>query len=203
VTDWIVQVIDELGAAGVALLMLLENVVPPIPSELIMPFAGFHAASQGSSFWLAVFAGSAGSLAGTGLWYLLARRAKEDRFRSFLERHGRWLAMHVDDLDRAKRWFEKHGTAAVFLCRLVPGLRTLISVPAGFCHMRLVPFFVYSAAGTFLWSLALAYLGQELGENYNEVSEYVGHVSNAVLGVLVAVYLWRVIRWTPASYRPQ
>jgi membrane protein DedA with SNARE-associated domain len=197
--DWITGFIDKFGAAGIALLMLLENVFPPIPSELIMPFAGFTAARQGSGFWTAVLAGSVGSLAGTSFWYWLANRVKEERFRNFLDRHGRWVAMDTGDLDRAKRWFGKYGAAAVFLCRLVPGLRTLISVPAGFCRMSMVPFITWSAAGTLVWSLALAYLGQQLGENYHRISDYLKIVSNVVMGAIVCIYLWRVIRWRPAS----
>jgi membrane protein DedA with SNARE-associated domain len=200
--EWVISVIDKVGAAGIALLMLLENVFPPIPSELIMPFAGFHAARRGSGFWVAVIAGSAGSLVGTGLWYLLAVRIREERFRSFLRKHGRWVAMNVDDLRRAKQWFARHGGAAVFLCRLVPGLRTLISVPAGFCRMPAVPFLTYSAAGTFLWTIALAFLGERLGENYDKVSDYVGYVSNAVFGIMLGLYLWRVFRWTPGEEHP-
>jgi membrane protein DedA with SNARE-associated domain len=197
--NWIVQFIEKFGAAGVALLMLLENVLPPIPSELIMPLAGFNAAREGSGFWASVVAGSAGSLAGTGFWYVLAKRVREDKFKAFLGQHGRWLALDGDDLDRVKGWFEKHGTTAVFLCRLIPGLRTLISVPAGFSHMSLFSFLAYSAAGTFLWSLGLAFLGQQLGENYHQVADYLGPVSWIVTGVMICIYLWRVIRWKKPS----
>ena len=197
--DWVISIIDKLGPMGIALLMLLENVFPPIPSELIMPFAGYNAARQGSSLWVAVLAGSAGSLAGTGFWYILARRIREEKFRTFLEKHGRWVAMNVSDLQRAKRWFANHGNAAVFICRLVPGLRTLISVPAGFCRMSLAPFLAYSAVGTIIWSLALAWLGHRLGDNYDDVSGYVGYVSNVVMVVMLGIYVWRVIRWTPTD----
>lgn len=197
--DWVIEIIDKFGAVGIALLMLLENVFPPIPSELIMPFAGFNAARQGSGLWVAVLAGSMGSLVGTGLWYVLARKAKEERFKAFLEKHGRWVAMSVEDLERAKRWFDKHGKTAVFLCRLVPGLRTLISVPAGFCRMPVLPFILYSAAGTVLWSLGLAYIGQQLGENYHKISGTLGLISNIVFGIIVTTYVWRVIRWKPGK----
>ena len=193
--NWITRIMTEFGALGIAFLMLLENVFPPIPSELIMPLAGFVAAREQSGYWTAVIGGTMGSLLGTGLWYIVARRVGEQRLRKLLERHGRWFALDNDDLDRAKDWFERHGPAAVFLCRLVPGIRTFISIPAGFNRMPAASFLAYSAAGTFAWTAVLAFLGYRLGADYNEVAKFLEPVSWIVMGSALVLYLWRVIRW--------
>jgi membrane protein DedA with SNARE-associated domain len=192
--EWINRIMAELGAFGVGLLMLIENIFPPIPSEVIMPLAGLAAAVEGSGFWVAVIAGSIGSLLGTGMWYWIGRRVPEHRLRSFLDRRGRWLTLDNDDLDRAKDWFDRHGRIAVFVCRLIPGIRTLISVPAGLSSMPAFSFVYCSAAGTFLWTFLLAYVGFWLGEDHERVSAYLSPVSKIVFGVILVMYLWRVVR---------
>jgi membrane protein DedA with SNARE-associated domain len=193
--DWIVGLVRGMGAPGVGLLMFLENVFPPIPSEVIMPLAGFVAAQGGLNFWAAVAAGALGSLAGAAGWYWVGRAVGERRLRAWVDRHGRWLTLSCEDVDTAKRWFERHGGVAVFGGRLVPGVRTLISVPAGFAAMPLVPFLLYSAAGTALWTLALAVAGRALGTQYDRVSQLLEPAGMVVLGVIAAAYLVRVVRW--------
>jgi len=175
--------------------MFLENVFPPIPSEVIMPLAGFVAAQGGLSFWGAVAAGAAGSLAGAVGWYVVGRKVGERRLRAWVDRHGRWLTLSGDDVDTAKHWFERHGGAAVFVGRLVPGVRTLISVPAGFAAMPLLPFLLYSAAGTAVWTVALAVAGRMLGSQYERVSRVLEPAGLVVLGLVVALYAVRVVRW--------
>jgi membrane protein DedA with SNARE-associated domain len=129
--EWIVSVIDAIGALGVGLMMFLENVFPPIPSELIMPLAGFQAA-RGEMSLIAVFlAGTAGSVAGAVLWYWIGMKYGAERLRRLAARHGRWLTLSPADVDNAIGWFDRHGAAAVGFGRLLPGIRTLISVPAG------------------------------------------------------------------------
>jgi membrane protein DedA with SNARE-associated domain len=182
VQDWINNFIETAGYAGLALLTLLENVFPPIPSELIMPLAGFSAAEGKLNFWGAVAAGSAGSLAGAYAWYYLARRISESTLRDWIERRGHWLGIAVEDLDRSMRWFEMHGRWVVFAGRLVPGLRTLISVPAGLACMPAGPFLAYSGAGTLLWTGALTWAGHALGSEYEQVGRYIGPISWIVIG---------------------
>jgi membrane protein DedA with SNARE-associated domain len=192
--DWMSDLIASIGYAGVALLMLLENVFPPIPSELIMPMAGFIARRGGMSLWWVIAAGSAGSLAGAIGWYYVGRRIGERRLRGWVDRHGRWLALSGEDIDRATRWFERRGGFAVFVGRLIPGVRTFVSVPAGFAKMPLLPFLIHSALGTVLWTSALAVAGFMLGAQYEKVSGLLDIVTRFVLGAILAAYLWRVVR---------
>ena len=193
--DWITNLVRGMGAPGVGLLMFLENVFPPIPSEVIMPLAGFVAEQGGLSFWGAVAAGAAGSLAGAVGWYWVGRRVGERRLRAWVDRHGRWLTLSGDDVDTAKRWFDRHGGFAVFVGRLVPGVRTLISVPAGFAAMPALPFLLYSAAGTALWTVALAVAGRMLGSQYERVSRVLEPAGAVVFGLIALLYVARVVRW--------
>ncbi len=189
--DWIQQTMTTLGYPGVALLMFLENVFPPIPSELIMPLAGFSAASGDLSFIGVVIAGAVGSLLGQLPLYYLGRWAHEDRLVAWADRYGKWLTLSGKDIKKADDWFDRHGHKAVFLARLVPGLRSLISIPAGMSEMPLTTFWLYSALGTTLWVLLLTALGGLLGQNYQLVDTYLGPVSLVVLGGLsVFAVVW-------------
>src|SRR5688500_6903492 len=136
-TQWVTSAVDSFGAWGVLVLMFLENVFPPIPSELIMPLAGFQASRGSMTFWGVVAAGTAGSVLGALPLYYLGRVVGRERLRQWVERHGHWLALSPKDLDSADGWFARHCGAAVFLCRLVPGVRSLISIPAGLHCMPL------------------------------------------------------------------
>ena len=190
--DWITSVLDRAGALGVGFLMLLENVFPPIPSELVMPLAGFVAARGELGLVAVILAGSAGSLLGALLWYYLGRALGHERLRRLAARHGRWLTLAPEEVDRAEAWFARHGGAAVFGGRLVPGVRTLISVPAGVARMPLPRFLAWSALGTVIWTAALAGAGFLLEGRYELVSHWVNPVSNLVVAGLAAAYLWRV-----------
>jgi membrane protein DedA with SNARE-associated domain len=159
-----------------------------------MPLAGYHAQTGQMNLWAAVVAGSLGSLAGTSIWYVIGQKISEDRLRTWIERHGKWLTLTTKDLDRSKAWFGRRGKAAVFLCRMVPALRTVISLPAGLSQMPTPQFLVYSSAGTFLWTAMLAYAGSLLGQNYDRVSTYIGPVSWVVVGGTVVSYVWRLVR---------
>lgn len=192
--DWIVDVVRQLGPAGVGVLTFLENVFPPIPSELIMPLAGYLSAEGDLSFTAAVVAGSIGSLLGAVLWYVLGRSGSEQRFRDWVDRRGAWIALDAEDVDRAKDWFQRHGGVSVFIGRLVPGLRTFISVPAGFSRMPWLPFLAYSGLGTAIWTLALTWAGRFLGERFPVVGDYIGPAAWVVLGAALVWYVWRVAK---------
>ena len=191
--DWIISVLGSAGYLGLALLMFLENVFPPLPSELIMPLAGFLAHQGQMNPVLAVLSGAAGSLAGAWLWYAVPRRIGRARLEKFIDRHGRWLTMTPEDLKRASDVFARHDRAAVFFGRMLPAIRTLISVPAGFADMPLTVFLVLSAAGSVIWVGALTGLGYVLGSQYQTVSDWVNPVSNVVVGGIVLWYLSRVL----------
>lgn len=192
--DWITGVIGRLGYAGVAGLTFLENVFPPIPSELVIPLAGYVAAQGDIRLMLVIATASAGSLAGASVWYLIGRRVGEWRLRAWVDRHGKWLTLSGKDVDRAQLWFSRHGNIAVFFGRLVPGVRTLVSLPAGFARMPALPFVVYSALGTILWTAALAYAGVALQSNFTIVGDYINVLTNVVLGVIGVMIATRYVR---------
>ncbi|MGY9048171.1 hypothetical protein P775_20395 [Puniceibacterium antarcticum] len=190
ITNWLAS----MGSLGVALLMFLENVFPPIPSELVMPFAGYLAATGELSFAAVVLLGTIGSVAGATLWYWVGLWANETRLRRFIDAYGKWLTLSNQDLDRALDWFRRHGAAAVFFGRMVPGMRTLISVPAGLTRMPITPFLLYTALGSFLWTTFLALAGYLLRGQFDRVATWMNPVTNALLLLLLAAYLWRVLR---------
>jgi membrane protein DedA with SNARE-associated domain len=178
----------------VAALTFLENVFPPIPSELVIPLAGYVAAQGGLRLPLVIVTASAGSVAGAAVWYWIGRSVGERRLREWVDRHGKWLTLSGTDVDRAQRWFSRHGNAAVFFGRLVPGVRTLVSLPAGFTRMPALPFLVYSALGTIVWTAALAYAGVALQSNFTIVGDYIDIVTNVVLGVIGVLIATRYVR---------
>jgi membrane protein DedA with SNARE-associated domain len=181
------------GYFGILLLMFAENVFPPIPSEVIMPLAGYMAAQGKLSLFGIILAGMAGSVLGALSVYYLGRKLGEDRLKEFADNHGRWLTFSRKDIERAKRWFDRHGGAAMFFGRLIPGVRSLISIPAGIARMKLLPFLAYTATGTGIWSALLAYLGYFLGTEYAQVSEYLDPVSWIVFASVGVLYVVRVI----------
>lgn len=168
-SGWIQQTMSALGYPGIVFLMFLENVFPPIPSELIMPLAGFTTSQGQLSFVWVVFAGALGSLIGQLPLYYLGRWVGEDKLVVWADRYGKWLTVTGADVKKADDWFDRHGQKAVFFARLIPGIRSLISIPAGISGMSLPTFLLYSALGTSLWALILAYLGRLLSDNYDAV----------------------------------
>jgi len=192
---FIERVIGSAGYPGIALLMLLENILPPLPSELIMPMAGFVAANGQLTLVGVIIAGTLGSVAGALPWYYLGKVLGHERLKQWAGRHGRWLTLEPQDVDRAAGWFEKHCGKAVFLGRLVPALRTLISVPAGLFGMSLGRFLTYTLLGSALWSSALAFAGYSLRDNYEQVEHWLNPATNAIVAGIVLVYLYRVVTW--------
>lgn len=193
-SEWITSTMESLGLWGVAALMLLENVVPPIPSEVIMPLAGFSAARGEMSLWAVVVAGSVGSVLGQFPLYWLGHRVGEERLHRWADRHGKWLTVSGADIDRASAWLRRRGPAAVFFCRMIPGVRSLISIPAGVSGMSLWRFTLFSAAGIAIWSAGLAWAGHALGANYERVTSLVGPIGTWVW-VAVGVGLLSWIAW--------
>jgi membrane protein DedA with SNARE-associated domain/uncharacterized membrane protein YkvA (DUF1232 family) len=187
--DGITRIVSEHGYPGIVLLMLGENIFPPIPSELIMPLAGFVAAQGKLDPVLVVLAGTLGSVLGA----LPGRRLGEERTCALATRHGRWLTLDDKDVGKAIRWFERHGRMAVLFGRLLPTVRTLISFPAGMARMPLAPFLLYSSIGSLLWTAALAAVGYVLEANYRLVGDYLDLASEIILGLIVLTYLWRLV----------
>lgn len=192
--SWVTGIVESMGALGVALLMALENIFPPIPSELVMPLAGYTASEGDLDIWLAIALGSVGSLVGTLPWYFLARWANRDKFHDWVDKHGHWLTLDNGELERVEKFFGKHGRWVVVVGRLIPGVRTLISVPAGFCKMPLVKYLAYSMIGTVIWTGALGLVGKVLGDKYDSISTYLGPITYGVIGVMLLVYLVRLVK---------
>lgn len=193
ITGWI----ERFGYFGIALLMAVENVFPPVPSELIMPFAGYVAAKGNLNIVGVVLAGALGSVLGTLPWYWLGRRIGRERLGRWVKAHGRWFTVTPEELERAERWFERSGGWALLLGRLVPAVRSVISMPAGVEAMPVARMLAWSAAGTVLWSGALAALGFMLESRYERISPWVDRISIGVLVFLFSAYVWRVARFKP------
>ncbi|MFC3061699.1 DedA family protein [Paenirhodobacter populi] len=193
--DMITGLIASAGLAGIALLMFVENVFPPVPSELIMPLAGYNAAMGRMSFVAVVLAGSAGSLAGAWFWYWLARRVPEEKIRRFIRRHGRWAGIDLVGLRMARRWFRRYGASAVLIGRLIPAARTLISIPAGLVRMPPLKFLIFSAIGTLLWTTFLTSLGYILEAQYDRIAAWLDPVSTGIVVLCVLAYVWRVVTY--------
>lgn len=196
---WIPSFLERTGYLGVWLLMVVENVFPPIPSEVVMPCSGFLAASGQMHLLGVVAAGVLGTLLGTLPWYGLGRWLGRRRLERFAARHGRWLTLQPDDVDKVMDWFSRHGRWAILFGRLVPGVRTLISLPAGTCGMPLPKFLAYTALGSALWTGLLAGAGFWLGQEWSSVERWLGPVSNGVLLLAFVAYLYRVVRFEPRS----
>jgi membrane protein DedA with SNARE-associated domain len=195
VADWVIDFIGRHGYWAVGALMLAENLFPPFPSELIMPFAGFQAA-RGQLHWaLVILCGSLGSLVGALPWYVAGRALGLERVLSFADAHGRWLTLSRQQVQEAERWFARRGPLTLVIGRLVPAIRTVISLPAGICRMPLARFCLWSAAGSILWCSVLTAAGYLLEAKYDRIAGLVQHASTGVLVVIVAVYFWRVVRF--------
>ena len=193
--DWITSFVAQAGYLGVAFLMFAENIFPPIPSELIMPLAGLSAARGELNLFGVLLAGTAGSLLGALPWYYAGYYLRKDRLKRLADRHGRWLAMTSGDVETASKWFERFGTAAVFIGRLIPTVRTLISVPAGIARMKLPVFLAWSMLGTLIWTAFLTLAGYILESQYERVAGWLDPVTKAVVGFLILGYLYRVVTY--------
>ena len=193
-----VSVNPLIGYGAIFAAMFLENLFPPIPSELIMPLGGFLVQQGELQFIPVVLAGLVGTVVGALPWYGIGRLINEERIEHWLERHGRWIGISPAELARSRRWFNRFGTALVFWGRLVPGIRTLISVPAGIEMMPLAPFLIWTTAGSLIWTLLLTVAGLLLGESYSNVELWIEPVSKVIkVGLVITVVaaaVWLVLR---------
>lgn len=195
--SWIQSLITALGLPGIALAMFLETVFPPIPSELIMPLAGYTAARGSIPLPGAILAGTLGAVLGALVLYGLGRILPEDRLRALLARLERWRVVRVSDLDTALAFFRRHGEAVVFFGRLVALVRSLVSIPAGMARMRLGRFVLFTAAGTLIWNLLLGGAGYILGENWERVLIFLAAWEDLILvagALAVIVFFIRRVR---------
>lgn len=191
--SWITSTIESLGYAGVTILMFLENLFPPIPSELVMPLSGYTASKGHLSIVGVTIAGTLGSVLGALFWYYVARWLGEDRLKDWTGRHGRWITLGPKDVGKADRWFDRYGGWVVFFGRLVPTVRTLVAIPAGVFGMNVWWYLLLTTAGSAIWTGALALFGWQLGSNWKSIGTYIDPVAYAVMAAIIAVYVYRVV----------
>lgn len=191
INDWALNIIETLGYPGLGFIMFLENVFPAIPSELVLPLAGWLTLGDNAKFTLlgVTVVGAMGSVAGAFFYYGLGRWFGERRVRYLLQRFGKWFMLSEQDLDVSLAWFSRYGQHVIFFGRMVPLIRSLISIPAGLAKMNIPRFSLYTAMGTALWSFILAFAGRLLGERWAIVSDIIDQYENVVLvsGALVVV----------------
>lgn len=205
ILEQITHVVTLFGYWGIAFLMLLENVIPPIPSELIMPLAGFAVARGEMDLGWAIAAGTIGSVLGGLVWYYIGQILGLRRICTLADRYGKWLGVSSKEVNATNRWFlQRGGLWAIGFGRLVPGIRTYISVPAGIANMPMFTFLVVSTVGSLAWITLLTLAGLWLGESYDRVAEFIGPVSKAIIVAVIAVIVLRVVsQWLKRNKQQQ
>lgn len=194
--SWAETIVDRLGYVGVAFLVAVENIFPPIPSEVVLPLAGFVAGRGDASPALMIVAATVGSVVGAWALYLIAAAIGPLRLHSFVRRYGRWVGVTELDLERAEAWFDRRAAIALSVGRCVPLVRSIVSVPAGFRQVAPVRFTVLTAAGSAVWNSVLILAGAALGDQWEEVSDWVSRFQWLVLAVIVGlVAAYALHRW--------
>ena len=193
-TDWVTDVIDKLGYIGVAVLVAIENLFPPIPSEIVLPFAGFVARDGDASLPGMILAATIGSLVGAWILYGIAAAIGPERLHAFVRNYGKWFRLTNDDVAKAEGWFDRRAAVSVLVGRCVPLVRSLVSIPAGFRRMPFVTFSVYTFLGSLVWNGGLIGAGYLLRDNWEDVEPYVDYFQYLVIAVIVGGVAWFVWR---------
>ena len=196
-TELVLNIVARGGYIGIAFLMALENVIPPIPSELIMGLGGIAVARGTMAMAPLVVAGTAGTTIGNLFWYWIGRRFGYRGLKPFVDRWGRWLTIEWDDVEKLQRIFKRHGGGLVFVFRFLPTFRTMISLPAGMARMSFWRFVVCTFAGSAIWNTVLGAAGYYLGTRFGVLERYVGPISIAIIVAIVLLYAWRMATWRP------
>lgn len=197
----IIDLIARGGYFGIFLLMALENIIPPVPSEVIMGIGGLLIARGDMHFWPLLLIGTAGTTAGNYVWYWIGDKWGYRRLEPFVDRWGRWLTMDWEHIAKAQMFFVRRGHWVVFALRFSPFLRTIISLPAGLSHMPLGKFLGFTFAGSLIWNALLIKGGEWLGRYLEESQEIIAWVIIGLVALAVAAYIWRVITWVPRAER--
>ena len=195
--ELIIRAIEQGGLVGIFLLMALENIFPPIPSEVIMGLGGVAVSRGTMDFWPLMISGTVGSTLGNYAWYWLGDHWGRTRLEPFVERWGRWLTMEWEDVEKARGFFRRHGPWVVFVFRFTPIFRTMISLPAGLAHMGVWRFLAFTFAGAFIWNLLLVEGGRRLADWLEESQHILGWIILGFIGLALLGYLWRVVTWQP------
>lgn len=188
--NWVLSLVDTLGYPGLAIVVALENLFPPIPSEAVLPLAGFLVFEGRMTLIGAIVASTVGSVVGALILYWVGYAAGEDRVRAFVKKYGRWFQVDEKDLDRSQEWFKRHGRSAVFFGRLAPLIRSIISVPAGMTKVPLGTFILYTTLGSGLWNALLIGAGMALGASWGLVEEYQSIFSKVVVAIMAIGLVW-------------
>ena len=190
-TGWVINVMEALGSPGAGLLVAAENIFPPIPSEIILPLAGFTASQGSLSLSGAILWTTAGSIVGAWALYALGVILGRDRLMRFFD----WMPLvDIDDVYKAEAWFNRYGYPVILFGRLLPIIRSLISIPAGLERMPLLQFTLFTTIGSGIWNTILVYAGYALGENWGLVEGYVGYLQYAVIAAVLAFIVWYLVR---------
>lgn len=192
---WITQFMEKFGYWGIAFLIFLENVFPPIPSEIILTFGGFMTTKSELGFVGVTITSTIGSVLGAIVLYGVGAWIGERNLYRFINRYGKILRVKTKDLDKTIGWFEKYGYWTIFFCRFVPLLRSLISIPAGLTRMNLPLFIVFTTIGTLIWNVVLIYLGQAVGGNWHTIVNYMDVYSRIIYIVLAILIIFLIWKW--------
>ncbi|MFD1953244.1 DedA family protein [Paenibacillus thailandensis] len=187
--QWITEVMSDFGYLGVFLLIGLENLFPPIPSEVILTFAGFMTTNSDLTVIGVIIAATLGSVIGALALYAVGRLLDVTRLERIVERWGHILRLKKEDIRKADAWFDKYGIWTVFFCRLIPLIRSLISIPAGMSRMKIVPFLLLTVLGSVIWNTILVYLGSVLGDSWETIVEYMDVYSNVAYALIAVIAL--------------
>ncbi|OCA87521.1 alkaline phosphatase [Bacillus sp. FJAT-27225] len=193
--NWIISIMNDFGYMGVFLLIALENVFPPIPSEVILTFAGYMTLKSEMSVLGVIFVSTAGSVTGAVILYGIGLLLDVERLEKIVDRWGKILRVSRKDIHKADAWFDKYGPWTVFFCRLIPLIRSLISIPAGMSNMKFWLFLILTTAGTLIWNTLLVNAGAILGENRHKIVEYMDIFSNVVYVLIVLAFIYFVVKF--------
>ncbi|MEX2431650.1 MAG: DedA family protein [Dehalococcoidia bacterium] len=199
--SWITEVMEQFGYLGIFFMVTLENVFPPIPSEIILPFGGFMTTYTGLTIPWVIASATAGSVAGAAALYGIGNLFDVETLEKIVGRWGRFLRVKVEDIHKAAAWFDRYGPWAVFFCRMIPLVRSLISIPAGMSNMHFGLFLLLTAAGTLIWNTVLVSAGAILGQSWEDILQFLkvySVVTYAVLGVAAAAF---IVLWASQKKR--
>ncbi|WP_423798703.1 DedA family protein [Neobacillus sp. SAB-20_R2A] len=198
---WIKDFIESYGYIGVFLLIALENIFPPIPSEIILTFGGYMTLDTSLNVTGVIIASTLGSVFGAVILYRLGNFLDVERFDRIIKRYGKLLRLKKEDLYRANAWFNKYGIWTVFLCRFIPLIRSLISIPAGMANMNFSLFLIFTTIGTLIWNTVLIHLGANLGENWELITEKMDNFSTIIYGILIILLILGMVKFIRKSHK--
>ncbi|MGE6491239.1 DedA family protein [Exiguobacterium sp. NPDC077395] len=194
-SDWMISIIEQYGYIGIAFMIFIENVFPPIPSEVVLLFGGFFAVKTNLSTTLVIVASTVGAILGAVLLYGLGLLFDVEQIEKWTKKYGKWIRLDIQDVKKADAWFDRYGGWMVFFGRLMPVVRSLISIPAGMSNMPFLKFLLLSTAGTAIWNTILVLVGMKVGENWQDILAYLDAYSYTIYALLligmIGYLFWR------------